>query len=201
MIAMAGLFGAAAASAAAPGPCLLVAANRAATDGLGSGLRVTLGIAGSKIILLIASWGLILGTLTLSRATEEFLRTGGLALLVILALGMLAARPAPVAGATLIGGLRLSDGALGLALGLTSPLNLLVMFALLPQFVDLARLDAAAVLQASAAVLLGGALPVLIACRLAARVRMTGPDTARRVNRACGALLLGFAGLALMAAP
>jgi hypothetical protein len=38
-----------------------------ATDGLVSGLRVTLGIAASMVLLLACSWGVILGMLTVAR--------------------------------------------------------------------------------------------------------------------------------------
>ena len=204
-----GLTAAAAANSAVPGPCLLVASSRAATEGAGSGLRVTLGVALSDAVLLAASWAMILGALTLSDGAAEVLRLGGLAVLVALALVMLSVRPGqvagpvvgPVAGGPALGRLRLGDGALGFALGLSSPLNLLFMFALLPQFVDLARPGPGCVLMASAAVLLGGALPLVLACLLASRVRLRRPETACRVTRACGAALLGIAGLALLAAP
>lgn len=86
-----GLAGAAAVNSAVPGPCILVASSRAATDGLWSGFRVTFGIALSDVILLALVWTMILGVLTLPGATQEILRLGGLALLVILALAMLAA--------------------------------------------------------------------------------------------------------------
>ncbi len=200
-----GLAGAAAVSAATPGPCLLVVSSRAATEGLGSGLRVTVGLVLSKAILLLAASTMILGALTLSDGAAQALRLGGLAVLVGLALTMLAARPlplaAPGAGVPALGRLRLGDGALGLALGLSSPLNLLFIFALLPQFIDLGQPGLGCLLLASAAVLLGGALPFVAACLLASRLLLRRPETVRGITRACGAMLLGVAGLALVTTP
>lgn len=103
---------AAAANSAAPGPCILAASSRAATGGLWSGARVTLGIAA-----------------------------------------------------------------------------------------DLRRLDAACIAFATAAILLGGALPVLAACVFAARALRIGQQLAGHITRLCGGALLVFAGLAVVAGP
>lgn len=200
-----GLAGAAAVNSAAPGPSLLVVSSQAATEDLGSGLRVTLGIAPYDAILLLVAAAMILGALTLSDTAAETLHLGGPAVPVALALAMLAARPAPVAtpvaGGKALGRLRPGDGALSPALGLSSPLNLLFMFALLPQFVDLGQPGPACPVLASAAVLFGGALPFVAACLLASRLRLRRPETARRFMRTCGTALLGVAGLALAATP
>lgn len=195
------LAGAAAVNAAAPGPCILVIASRAATEGLGSGLRVTLGAALSVVLLLAAAWAMILGALTLSPSALEMMRLVGLAVLVALALAMLAIDPAPSAGTPVGGRLRLGDATLGLALGITSPFHLVFIFALLPQFLDIRRLDAGSILVASAAVLVGAVLPFVMTSLLAARVLRTGRRMARWITRACGVALLGFAALALLGAP
>jgi threonine/homoserine/homoserine lactone efflux protein len=192
-----GLVGAAAASAATPGPCILMTSSRTATDGLPSGLRVVLGISAAKLILLVCSWAMILGIMTLSDGAVESLRLGGLALLVALALTMLTA-PARLVAGPIIGTRRLGDTMLGLVLGMSSPVSLLFVFALLPQFVDVQRLDATSVALASGAVLLGGALPFLAACIVATRA-FRGRPRIDWINRACGATLLGFAGLAAVA--
>ncbi len=193
------LVGAAAANSAAPGPCILVASSRAAMNGLQSGLQVTLGIAASKVFLLVVSWTMIMGIVSLTGEAREALRIAGLAVLVMLAMTMITVQSS--ARAPVIGRLRLGDASLGLALGLSSPLNLLFMFALLPQFVDVERLDAASIAIASAAVLLGGALPIAAACVFSARVLKTSPQMVRLINRLCGVALLGFAGLAAVAGP
>jgi threonine/homoserine/homoserine lactone efflux protein len=195
------LAGAAAVNAAAPGPGILVIASRAATEGLQSGLRVALGIGLAVAILLAAAWAMILGALTLSASAVEVMRLVGLAVLVTLALAMLASNPGQSTGTPGIGRLRLGDIALGLTLGLTSPYLLVFVFVLLPQFVDLQRLDARSIAAASAAFLIGTMLPLLVACILASRILQTGQRFARRIMRGCGVALLGFAGLALVSAP
>jgi threonine/homoserine/homoserine lactone efflux protein len=195
---MLALAGAAAANSAAPGPAILIAASRAATDGLTAGLRFTFGIAVADVLLIAASWAMIAGAMSLSDVALEALRLGGLALLTGLGVAMLAGPAGAAGGLPSLGRLRAGDGVLGLALGLSSPMNLLFMFALLPQFVDAERLDATSVALASGVVLIGGLGPFLAACILSARVLRTGPRMARRITRGCGAALLGLAGLALI---
>jgi threonine/homoserine/homoserine lactone efflux protein len=196
-----GLAGAAAASSAAPGPCILLACCRSATDGLLSGLRVTLGIAASKILLLACSWGVILGMVGVGEAAQNAFRLGGIALLAGVAVTMLAAQPVPLTGALAVGKWRLGDGALGLAVGLSSPLNLLFILALLPQFVDLAQLELGMAVLASAAVLLGGILPLLAACMFSAQLLAARPEIMRHALRLCGGAILGFAAFAMVAGP
>ncbi len=195
------LGGAAAANSVVPGPCILVAASRAAIGGLARGLRVTFGIALSDVLLLGTAWAMILGLMTLSAAAEHSLRWAGLCLLALMGIAMLRARPTRAAAAPTQGRLHLGDVTLGLALGLTSPLNLLFMLALLPQFIDLGRIDLACIAAATAAVLIGGALPLVGACLCAARLVTTGLRHTRVVTRLCGVALLGFAGIAAAGLP
>jgi threonine/homoserine/homoserine lactone efflux protein len=96
------------------------------------------------------------------------------------------------------GGWRLGDGALGLVVGLSSPLNLIFILALLPQFVGLGRLDAGSVALASAAMLLGGVLPLIAASIFSAHMLGTRPEAMRHLTRLCGGAILCFAGLAMM---
>lgn len=195
MIATAGLFGAAAAAAAAPGPCILVVASRAATGGLERGLRVTLGIMGSSALLLAAAWAMILGLLALSDAVFEMLRIAGLGIILVFAVAML--RATPGTGPARVP-LRINDVGTGLLLGLSNPLQLLFMFALLPQFVPVAQADAPAVAIATGAVLMGIAVPMVMAA--AAAGALLGPLLQRShlVTRACGAALVGIAVLAAL---
>lgn len=194
MIAIAGLFAAAAVAAAAPGPCILVVACRAATGGLERGLRVTLGVVASSALLLAGAWAMILGLLSLSEAAVDMLRIAGLGVIVVFAVAML--RAAPGAGPARVP-LRIDDVGTGLLLGLSNPLQLLFMFALLPQFVPLAKADASAVALATGAVLLGIALPMVMAA--AAAGAWLGPVLQRShlVTRACGGALLAVVILAV----
>ena len=196
-----GLAGAAAANSAAPGPCILVTCSHAATHGLRSGFGVSLGIALSLLILLASAWAMILGMLSISGETWQVLRIAGLAMLVALAISMLANQPGTEASAPVIRRRWQPDWAVGLVAGLSSPWNLMFIFALLPQFVDIGSLDAASIAIATAAVLLGGMLPFVLACLFSAQVLRTVPHIARCTTRLCGAALLVFAGAAIVAAP
>ena len=200
-LAMGGLVGAAAVNSAAPGPCILVTVTRAAAHGIRSGLRVTMGILLSIVLLLTVAWSMILGISSVPGEALQILRSGGLLLLVGLALLMLRAEPLAPRVEPVQGRHRFGDGAMGLAAGLSSPFNLLFIFALLPQFVDLAQLDAAAITLATTAVLIGSALPYLGACAFASALLQPSLRQARIVTRGCGIALLGFAALALVSAP
>jgi homoserine/homoserine lactone efflux protein len=162
-LAMGGLVGAAAVNSAAPGPCILVTMTRAATHGIRSGLGVTMGILLSIVLLLTVAWSMILGISSVPGEALQILRSGGLLLLVGLALLMLRAEPlAPRVEPSRAGTVSVMERAGG---GALEPLHLLFIFALLPQFVDLAQLDAAAITLATTAVLIG--MPYLGACAFA----------------------------------
>ena len=201
MIAIVGLAGAAAANSAVPGPCILVTVTRAATRGIRSGLGVTLGILLSLVVLLAVAWSMVLGLSSLSGEAIEVLRVGGLLLLVGLALLMLRARPVAVRVDPAQRQRRLGDCAIGVAVGLSSPFNLLFIFALLPQFVDVPRLDATALVLATTAVLIGSTLPYLGACTFASALLRPSVRQAQFVTRGCGVALLGFAALAVVSVP
>ncbi len=192
---------AAALKAAAPGPCILVAASRSMTEGLVQGLRVASGAVVANGLLLGLAVAALSGSIAVSGAAQGALRLAGLGLLVAFGLSMLRARPVPAAGPPAQGRLRLGAFALGLALGLTSPLNLVFALAVVPQFVDLGQIDAAGLATLAVAVLIGGALPLVGACLCAARLVTTGLRHTRVVTRLCGVALLGFAGIAAAGFP
>lgn len=196
-----GLAGAAAANSAIPGPCLLIVSSRAATRGFGSGLRVTLGVAASDAVLLLAAWSLISGATTLSDDAAAILRVGGLFVMATIGVVMLCPRPKMEGVSPTFDQAMLGDVALGAALGLSSPLNLLFMFALLPQFVDIGDLKLTCVALASGAIILGGALPFLVLSLAACRVDARDPRAALRVTRVCGAAILALSAIALLNAP
>lgn len=195
-ITLIGLLGASVVAGAAPGPCILVVAGRAATGGLMRGLGVTLGVMLSSAVLLAAAWAMIIGALSLSDLVINGLRLGGLVVLVALGLAMLCA--APGAGSE-CSGLPLGDVASGLALGLSNPLQLLFMFALLPQFVDVSGLVRQDVAVASVVVLLGIAVPMVAAAAGADALLKPIRARTRAITRGCGLSLLGFAGLSMVA--
>ena len=186
-IAIIGLLGASVVAGAAPGPCILLVAGRAATGGMMRGLGVTLGVMLSSAILLVAAWAMIIGALSLSDSAIDGMRLGGLAVLIALGLAMLCA--APGAGSECS----------GLPLGLSNPLQLLFMFALLPQFVDVSGLVRQDVFVASLVVLLGIAAPMVAAAAGADALLKPIRARSRAITRSCGLSLLGFAGLSMVA--
>ena len=191
------LFGASAVAGAAPGPCIVLVATRAATGGRASGLRVTFGVVLSSVVLIAVAWGMIRGALSMSVHFVEWMRLG--ALVVLLALGIMLLR-APVEARVGCDHPSFGDLASGFALGLSSPIKLLFIFALLPQFDDLSGLAASHVATATLAVLLGISAPMVIAAFAADTLLSPFRMRAYLMTRGCGLALLGFAGLAAVSA-
>lgn len=191
LTAYAALFLASAVNAALPGPCMLMTVGRTAGLGWRAGAAVTLGVLTADTLLVLGASAMMLGVLTLSTAALGVMKWAGIAALVVLAACSL--RPAARVPAD-----RLSarDGAAGLAVGLSSPYNLVFFLALLPQFLPADRPDLTAVaimgavLLAGVAVAQAGAILVgLGCCGVAVR---SGPW----VDRACAACLLAIAAAA-----
>jgi threonine/homoserine/homoserine lactone efflux protein len=190
--ALAALFLASTVNAALPGPCVLMTATRSAGSGWRAGAAITLGVLTADILLILGATAMMLGMLTLSASALGAMKWAGIAALVALAVRSLrtsARVPAEKLSAR--------DGAAGLAVGLSSPYNLVFFLALLPQFLPGGRPDLATV-SAMVAALLGGAavaqagaiLVGLGCCRFAA---FSGPW----VDRACAACLLAIAAVAV----
>jgi threonine/homoserine/homoserine lactone efflux protein len=195
------LVGASLASSAAPGPVILTVISRSVTHGQGSGLQVALGYVLAKAMLLGLAAAILGGVLSISDGMFDGVRLVGLLLLVGLAVLMLRADPLAAGLQPVQGRIRLGEVATGLALGVTSPYVLVFVVALLPQFLDLTQIDAAEWAMAAAAVLIGAALPMVTAALCATKLLRPSLRQARIVARSCGVALLGFAGLAVVAAP
>jgi threonine/homoserine/homoserine lactone efflux protein len=88
------------------------------------------------------------------------------------------------------------DVTTGFAVGVSSPFNLVLMLALLPQFLDVAALTPARLALAAPVVLAASALPMLAVCRVASGLGRFGPAMRCWVARIGGAAVLGFAVLA-----
>jgi homoserine/homoserine lactone efflux protein len=195
-IALFALFAAAAANSAVPGPCIVLTLSRSAVEGLGAGLRVTFGIALADLTLLAVAWAASFGAMTLSEPFFGALKSAGIVAIGLIALAML--RDTRQARATDRRRRTLGDVAGGLGLGLASPLNLIFMLALLPQFLDIGRATVQTAALVTATVLIGGAMPLAAASALGARALRLPSDRSRSISRAGGATLLGFAGLAAL---
>ncbi len=209
------LFAAATLNALVPGPGMMLAVGRSAARGFGAGVQVSLGMALATLLVIGVVWAVMAGVLLVSEDGLVLLRGAGIAVLVLLALALLLGAPAEaVAGPGLAAG-RLAAGAAsggaagrglgdlagGLAAGLASPVHLVFLLALLPQFVDLASAGPADLAAITAGILIITTLPMLGASALGAQTGRLGLGWARWVRRASGLALLGFAGLAMASAP
>jgi homoserine/homoserine lactone efflux protein len=195
-LALFALFAAAAANSAVPGPCIVLTLSRSAVEGIAAGLRVTLGIALADLTLLAVAWAAIFGAITLSDSVFTALKAAGIAAIALIALAMLR-DTAPSSGVP-PSGRTFGHVAAGLGLGLASPLNLVFMLALLPQFLDIGRATAQSAALVTAVVLLGGALPLAAASALGASALRRVAGGGRWITRAGAVTLLGFAVLAAL---
>ena len=189
-----------------PGPAMLLAVGRSAARGILSGLQVSLGMALAALILVMTVWAVMAGALVVSNGGLAVLRMVGIGVLVLLAFALLFGTPvSTVAAPGLAAGHKarvwLGDVGGGLAAGLTSPVNLVFMLAMLPQFIDLALLSHIDLALTSGAIVVITTIPMLAASVLGAGTGRIGFGWAPHVQRGSGVALLAFAGFAAMAGP
>jgi threonine/homoserine/homoserine lactone efflux protein len=195
MVTLGALFGAAVVNAAMPGPCIVLAAGRAASSGITAGLRVTAGMVVASLMLIGLAWAVMLGTLLFSPDLFDAMRVAGVVVLVVLAIAMMRASPRDAAPRRAT---RLGDLGGGIAVGLSSPINLVFILALLPQFIDPERASPALFVVSTAVVVAATILPMAAASALGARLGGVAPRGGQWIGRAGGTALLVFAGLAAM---
>ena len=181
-------------NASVPGPVLLLVIARAARRGVGAGLAASLGATLAVALILSLVWIVLLGAVQLAPQVFAWLKLAGIVLLVWLGIRML--RDASVPHPPRAPRRHLGDVGAGLALGLSSPFNLVFLLALLPQFVDPAALSVAQALSTSALILLGTAIPKLLATMIVTLHASRAPFASTWLGRAGGLALLGFAGIA-----
>ena len=201
-IALSALFLAALVNAAIPGPALLLVLARATQDGLIVGAVTALGATLSVGLLLALGAGAMMGVLSIGEPAFVAMRVGGIVVLTILGLRMLAATaPTPVGDAAVVGNNgQLAGFAAGLTVGLASPFNLIFFLALLPQFIDPTSLTTRSLLLACGLALLASAVPLaVVSCLGAAQARLA-PQAAPWVVRGGGVAMIGFAGLVTVSA-
>jgi threonine/homoserine/homoserine lactone efflux protein len=200
------LVAAAAANSVVPGPGMLLAVGRSAACGFRAGVLVSLGMALATLVLILLVWAVMAGALLISNGGLAVLRIVGVGVLTLLALALLVGTPvstvaSPGLGAGRVARLWLGDVGGGFATGLTSPVHLIFLLALLPQFIDLARLSYFDLALISAVIVLITTIPMLAASALGAASDRFGFGWARYLQRCSGLALLAFAGVAAMAGP
>lgn len=197
------LFAAAAVNSVIPGPGMVLAVARAASDGFAAGAKVSLGMVLATLLVMCTVWSVLFGLVHLSDNAILVLRLAGIVVILGFAISLLAPaphrQPAPspemrrrVLRVTLMG-----DTTGGVLTGLTSPVHLLFLLALVPQFVDPTSAMPSLLSLITAGILLITAVPMLVVSLLAARGGRLGLRWTMGVRRMGGVLLLGFVGLAL----
>ncbi len=201
------LLAATAVNSVVPGPGMLLVVGVSAARGFGAGVWVTLGMAIGTLALLGVVWAVMAGTMVLSESGLGLLRVAGVAVLLGLALLLLlfgtpvdrVAAPGLEAGR--FGRRWLGDVGGGLLTALTSPVHLVFMLALLPQFVPFQDVSQAEIALITAALVVMTTTPMLAASALGAGTERLGFGWARHVQRGSGVALLAFAGVAVVAGP
>ena len=192
------LLAAASLNAMVPGPGMMLALGRSATHGIGAGIQVSLGMALATLVVIAVVWSAMAGLLSLTDSGLTVLRVVGIGVIGTLALMLLFGPGAEAAAEPGLRAGRLARGWLGdlgggLATGLTSPVHLVFLLALLPQFVDFAAASAADLTLVTIAILVITTIPMLAVSALGARSGGLGFGWARRVTRFSGVALLGLA--------
>jgi threonine/homoserine/homoserine lactone efflux protein len=158
----------------------------------------------ATLIVIALVWAVMAGLLSLTDRGLTVLRVVGLGVIGVLALMLLVG---PGAEAVAGPGLRaaglargwLGDLGGGLATGLTSPVHVVFLLALLPQFVDFAAASITELACVTAAILVITTIPMLTVSALGARSGRLGFGWARRVTRLSGFALLGLAAFSAVA--
>lgn len=200
------LLAATAVNAVVPGPGMLLVIGLSAARGFGAGVRVTLGFLLGKLLTLAIVWSVMAGIMAVSADGLTVLRHGGIAVLLGLALLLLFGTPvdrvaAPGLAAGRVGRRWMGDLGGGLLTALTSPVHLVFMLALLPQFVPFAEVSRLELALVTAALMVISMIPMLAAAGLGAGTGRLGFGWARHVQRGSGVALLGFAAMATTVAP
>jgi homoserine/homoserine lactone efflux protein len=191
------LFAAAALNAVVPGPGMILAISRSAAVGSSAGLWITLGMLLATLILMLVTWAVLFGVFSLSVVLFDYFEVAGLVLLAVIAVLLLRAGPVPLTTAPSFAQPSvqrgLGDLAGGLATGLSSPVHLLFLLAILPQFVDIGRIEAADVVLVTLGILSITAVPMIGVSLLAAGAGRLVPRCHHWISRVGGLAILGFA--------
>lgn len=195
------LLAASSVNAALPGPGMVFAIGRSASAGTAAGLRATAGMLLATLILLVATFAVLRGLMPASPEGGQALRWFGATVLAVLAALLILGRPARPGQLPRSRAQGLGDVAGGLILGLTSPLHLVFLLALVPQFVDVAAARWGDLAIISLGIVAVTAIPMIAVSLLGAGALRLSPRGALWLTRAGGAAMLGFAGLVLVQQP
>ena len=182
-------------NAALPGPGIFFAIGRSARSGAAAGLRATLGMLIATLIVQFATFSVLRGLLLITPEGMSAMRLFGASVLMMLAALLLLGRPARPGQVPRSRAHGLGDVAGGLAIGLTSPLHLVFLLAIVPQFVDVAAADWTDLAVVSLGIVGVTAVPMVVVSVLGAGALLLSPRGALWISRAGGVAMLGFAGV------
>lgn len=193
-ISLGALMAAAFVNAVLPGPAIFYTIARSAVAGVAAGLRATLGVLLATLLLQAAVFKVLHGLLLISPEGLSAMRMFGASVLAMLAALMLMGRPARPDRLPRSRAQGLGDVAGGLMIGLTSPLHLVFLLAILPQFVDVAAARWTDLVGVSLGIVAVTAVPMVAVSLLGAGALRLSPRGALWITRAGGLVMLGFAG-------
>lgn len=181
-------------NAALPGPGIFFAIGRSAGSGVAAGLRATMGMLIATLILLVATFAVLRGLMLISPEGMSAMRMFGASVLAVLAALLILGRPSRPGQMPRSRARGLGDVAGGLVMGLTSPLHLVFLLAIVPQFVDVAAVRWTDLAAVSLGIVGVTAVPMVAVSLLGAGALLLSPRGALWVTRAGGLAMLGFAG-------
>ncbi len=188
-------------NAALPGPGIFFAIGRSASAGTAAGLRATVGMLLATLILLLATFAVLRGLMLVSPEGISAMRWFGASVLAVLAALLILGRPARPGQAPRSRAQGLGDVAGGLVLGLTSPLHLVFLLAIVPQFIDVAAARGSDLAVVTLGILAITAVPMVAVSLMGAGALLVSPRGALWITRAGGVAMLGFAGAVLAQSP
>ena len=196
-----GLLAASSVNAVLPGPGIFFAIGRSARSGAAAGLRATAGFLIATLILLAATFAALRGLMLITPEGMSRLRWFGASVLAVLAALLILGRPARPGQLPRSRKKGLGDVAGGLMLGLTSPLHLVFLLAIVPQFVDVSAARGSDLAVVGLGIVAVTAVPLVAVSLLGAGALRLAPRGAMWLTRAGGVVMLGFAGIVLVQQP
>lgn len=185
-------------NAVLPGPGIFFAIGRSARSGATAGLRATVGMLIATLILLVATFSVLLGLMPVSPDGMPAMRWFGASVLAVLAALLILGRPARQGQVPRGRAQGLGDVAGGLVIGLTSPLHMVFLLAIVPQFIDVMAARWIDLAVVSLGIVGVTAVPMVAVSLLGARTLLLSPRGALWLIRAGGVAMLGFAGIVLV---
>ncbi len=182
-------------NSAMPGPCMVLIATRAALSGRPAGLRVSLGVAAAQLIYVFVALGMLVMAWAISETAHAAMRVVGATVLVVLGVQMFRQSAFTGDAQSMLPSRPGGDFLVGLCVGLSSPFNLIFMFAILPQFIAPEALLGPDLGILIAGIFVATMVPMVATAWLGAGTRTLGQRYLPLLTRIAASGLILFAGL------